>query len=110
MLFRSQATDSTITTRITSPASGAVMRPGFPIIGTARFDTTQAQYYKVEISGGQFGDVWVTIGDVHTGSASNTELEFLNAVQPGSYMLRLVVIGIDNSIVSSTGVSFKVGG
>lgn len=94
--------------QITSPASGAVMRQGFPIMGTARFDSNQALYYKVEISGGQFGSDWVTIGDIHANSASNTQLEFLNAVQPGSYSLRLVIIGTDSSNLASTSVSFQV--
>jgi LysM repeat protein len=104
------ASSASIATQITSPASGTVMRPGFPIIGTALFDTTQALYYKVEISGGQFGETWVTIGDIHTASASNTQLEFLNAVQPGTYTLRLVIVGTDSNNVSSTSVSFKVSG
>jgi len=97
-----------ITAQITSPASGTVMRPGFPIMGTARFDSTQALYYKVEISGGQFGAAWVTVGDVHTGSTSDAQLEFLNAIQPGAYNLRLVIVGTDSNNLSSASVSFRV--
>jgi LysM repeat protein len=97
-----------VTAQITSPASGSVVRSGLPIMGTARFDSTQAMYYKVEISGGQFGANWVTIGDVHTGSASNTQLEFLNIVQPGSYSLRLVIVGNDSNSLASASVSFQV--
>lgn len=103
-----QGAGSASITQITSPASGAVMRPGFPIIGTAYFDTTQALYYKVEINGGQFGDAWVTVGYVHTTSISGGQLEYLNAVQPGSYTLKLVVIDAAANTISSTSVSFTV--
>lgn len=108
-LSSSQVTSSGITTQITSPASGAVLRPGFSIIGTAQFDTTQALYYKVEISGGQFGETWVTVGYIHTTSIRDGQLEYLNAVQPGSYTLKLVVIDAAANTISSTSVSFTVG-
>jgi LysM repeat protein len=104
----SHATSPGIITQISSPASGAVMRPGFPIIGTASFDMSQSLYYKVEINGGQFGDTWVTVGYIHTTSISNGQLEYLNAVEPGSYTLKLVVIDAAANTVSSTSASFTV--
>lgn len=104
----SQATSPGIITQIISPASGTVTRPGFPIIGTASFDMSQSLYYKVEINGGQFGDTWVTVGYVHTTSISNGQLEYLNAVEPGSYTLKLVVIDAAANTVSSSSVSFTV--
>lgn len=104
------ATDSGVSThtQILSPASGTVMRPGFPIIGTAQFDTSQALYYKVEINGGQFGDSWLTVGYIHTTSVSNGQLEYLNAVQPGNYTLKLVIIDAAANTVSSSTVAFTV--
>jgi LysM repeat protein len=102
------AAPANVIARITTPASGSVMRRGFPIMGTASFNADQALYYKVEINGGQFGADWVTIGDIHTSSASDAQLEFLNTIQPGSYNLRLVIVGKDSNNLALTTVSFKV--
>jgi LysM repeat protein len=85
--------------QITSPLPGSVMKPGFAIRGTARFDPNQVAFYKVEVSGGQFGAAWVTVGSTHSESVLNGELEFLHPVQPGQYQLQLVIVGRDGSVL-----------
>jgi hypothetical protein len=90
-----------ITAVITSPVPGQVITEGVPIIGTVQFSSNQAQYYKLEIIGGQFGD-WVTIGQTHNNPVVNGQLETLPGppgLQPGNYQLRLVVVGNDGNYV-----------
>lgn len=90
-----------ITALITTPANGQIITSNQPILGTAQFSPGQAQYYKIEISGGQFGGAWLTLGDVHYNSVVNGQLEFLQAegLAPGTYMLQLVVVGNDGNYV-----------
>jgi hypothetical protein len=84
-----------VTAVVTSPVAGQVVPPqGLPVLGTVQFTQDQAQFYKVEIVGGQFSD-WVTIGDVHRDSVVNGQLEYLPGspgLQPGNYQLRLVLV------------------
>jgi hypothetical protein len=94
---------------ISSPAPGEVLTPGFPILGTAQFGPDQAVYYKVEVSGGQFGESWATIGETHPSSVVNGQLEFLPPVQPGNYVVQLIVVGLDGNYVQPPySVSFTV--
>jgi hypothetical protein len=94
---------------IASPAPGAVVQGSFPIIGTAYFDPAQASYYKLEIMGGAFGTGWVTIGETHRASVIGGALESLPPIPPGSYTLRLVIVGLDgNHLSPSPTVPFTV--
>lgn len=88
-----------ITAFISSPAPGEVLSGAFPVLGTAQFSPEQAVYYKVEISGGQFGDGWYTIGETHSSAVVNGQLEFVGGVQPGNYELQLIVVGLDGNYV-----------
>lgn len=92
-----------ITAFISSPTNGEPVTGNMPIMGTAQFSPGQAQYYKIEISGGQFGSNWLTLGDVHYNSVVNGQLEYLQAegLQPGQYMLQLVVVGNDGNYVQT---------
>ncbi len=90
-----------ITAVITSPQPGAVITEQVPILGTAQFTPQQAQFYSLEIIGGQFPD-WTPIGEVHYESVVNGTLEFLAGppgLVPGQYRLRLVVVGLDGNFV-----------
>lgn len=91
---------SVITAFIASPASGSVVPAGSPItiMGTAQFSPGQAQYYKVEIAGGDFGG-WTTIGSTHNGAVVNGVLESLPSLPLGSYQIQLVVVGNDGNYV-----------
>jgi penicillin-binding protein 1C len=90
-----------VTAFISQPAPGQVINGTVPIIGTAQFASNQASYYKLELSGGQFGDSWVTLGEIHPNPVVNGQLETLpaSALQPGTYRLNLVVVGLDGNYV-----------
>ena len=88
-----------ITAQIQSPTPGQVVSGETPVIGTVQFSPDQALYYKVEISGGQFGGNWVTVGDTHSNSVVNGQLEYLAALPPENYQVRLVVVGHDGNFV-----------
>ena len=94
-LLSSAGNPAVVTAFISQPTPGQVISDTIPIIGTAQFTSDQALYYKVELSGGQFGGSWVTLGDTHYGSVVNGQLEMLQApgLQPGNYVLQLVVVG-----------------
>lgn len=89
-----------ITAYIASPANGSIIPVGspIPILGTAQFSPGQAEYYKVEIAGGDFPG-WATIGNIHSGAVANGVLENLPALAPGSYQIQLVVVGLDGNFV-----------
>jgi penicillin-binding protein 1C len=85
---------------ISSPVANQVITDNTPIIGTVQFNFDQAQFYKLEVIGGGFGD-WTTIGSTHNSSVINGVLENLPGpgLPSGSYRLRLVVIGLDGNFV-----------
>lgn len=87
-----------VTAYISSPAPNQVVDQVIPIIGTADLTSEQAVYYKFEIRGPQFPE-WVTLGTVHDQSVFNGQLETLAAagLQPGTYFLRLVIVGQDGN-------------
>jgi hypothetical protein len=86
-----------LTAVITSPQPNETLSGQVPIYGTAQFTGEQALYYKLEIIGGQFQG-WTTIGPVHHQPVINGQLDTLPALPPGSYRLRLVIIGTDANI------------
>jgi len=100
-LLNAQGGPTVITAVITSPAPGQVISDGVPITGTVQFSPEQAQYYKLEILGGQFSG-WTTIGTTHTDNVVNGQLESLPGfpgLQPGDYQVRLAVVGNDGNYV-----------
>ncbi|MFW5772182.1 MAG: transglycosylase domain-containing protein [Phototrophicaceae bacterium] len=92
-----------LTAFISSPVPGQMITEPVPIMGTAQFTPEQAAFYKLEIIGGQFSN-WVTIGDTRSNPVVNGQLEVLPGppgLQPGSYRLRLVIIGVDGNVVQT---------
>jgi hypothetical protein len=89
-----------ITAFISEPQPNQTVSSNMPILGTVQFSPQQASYYKLELIGGQFPN-WVTLGETHTSSVVNGQLEFLQAegLQPGNYELQLVVVGNDGNYV-----------
>jgi hypothetical protein len=87
------------TWRITSPAPGEQISGAVPIIGTAVFDPTQVQYYKLEIGSGQTPSSWATFGTTHSQSVNNGVLETLQAgaLPTGDYVIRLIIVGNDGN-------------
>lgn len=88
-----------ITAFISQPSPGQVVTAGTPILGTAAFTPQQAQYFKLELYGGQFGDSWVTMSEINPNSVVNGQLGEMPGLQPGSYIIQLVVVGNDGNYV-----------
>lgn len=88
--------------RITSPKSGDSVSGVIPIIGTAEFDPQKVQFYKLELG---MGDLqypqWVTLGETRNTPVINGTLEMLHAdaLPPGDYLLRLIVVQWDGNYV-----------
>ncbi len=100
-LLNANVSAQSLTAIIQQPTNGQAISQGIPIIGTVQFTPDQAQFYKLEIIGGQFGE-WTTIGNTHTESVVNGQLEFLPGypgLQAGTYQLRLVLVGYDGQYV-----------
>lgn len=89
---------------ITSPTPGQTIgTEGLAIMGTVQFTPGQAQFYRLLIRGGNFPN-WTTIGDIHTNSVTEGQLEFLPGppgLSPGDYELRLEVIATDSSLLQA---------
>jgi 1A family penicillin-binding protein len=88
--------------RISSPKSGDNVSGIIPILGTADFDPQKVQFYKVELGMGDLENPqWVTLGEVGRNPVVNGPLEFLHAdaLPPGDYLLRLIVVLWDGNYV-----------
>ncbi len=93
--------------QIQQPASGQSVSRPIPIIGTAHFDHSQAEYYQFFIRGGQFSD-WTPLGTSQATPVVNGQLETLHAdsLQPGNYVLRLALMR-GGQIVQASDVIFS---
>ena len=80
------------TTVITSPSNGQTFNTAeaIPVIGTAQFDSSQADFFHLDIIGGQWAN-WTPLGEEVYGSVVNGQLGQLNpyALPPGNYRLRV---------------------
>ena len=88
--------------RITSPKAGEGISGIVPIMGTADFDQEKVQFYKVELGMGDLENPqWVTLGEIGRTPIVNGPLEFLHAdaLPPGDYLLRLIVVLWDGNYV-----------
>ncbi|MFN8563190.1 MAG: hypothetical protein U0703_16620 [Anaerolineae bacterium] len=90
-----------ITAFISQPSPGQVVSAGFPVAGTVQFSPQQAQYWKLELHGGQFGDNWVTMNDVQYNNVVNGQLASVPGLTPGNYDIQLVVVGNDGNYVQT---------
>ncbi len=87
--------------RITSPKAEDEVSGILPIEGTADFDPAVVQFYKIELGIPQENGVnWVTLGDTHSTPVINGTLEMLHAeaLTPGDYFLRLIVVKDSNYV------------
>jgi hypothetical protein len=90
-----------ITAFVSQPTPGQIVSAGFPITGTVQFSPQQAQYWKIELHGGQFGDQWVTMNNVQYNSVVNGQLDVIPGLQPGEYQMQLIVVGNDGNYVQA---------
>lgn len=98
--------------KITAPTPGQRLQGKVPVVGTAVFDPTEVQYYKLEIGSGASPGEWTTFGATHTNAVRNGALEQLDAdaLPPGNYVIRLVLVGHDGNFVGQPyAVSVTVG-
>jgi len=114
MLSMAPGGSPVVVANIVSPSPGQEIPASQPIdiVGSAMFTPEQAEYYKVEIRGGQFPN-FETIGDIHRESVANGVLERIGpyALQPGEYVLQLVIVGRDgNWLQQPYTVPFRVTG
>ena len=97
--------------RISSPTQGETVSGILPIMGTADFEPGVVQFYKIElgIPNGDSVD-WVTLGDTHSQPVVNGPLEMLHAeaLPPGEYLLRLIVVKDSNYVGEPHTISFTV--
>ncbi|HEX6384669.1 MAG TPA: transglycosylase domain-containing protein [Anaerolineae bacterium] len=87
--------------RIISPKAGETVSGVLPIIGTADFDPAVVQFYKIELGIPEGSNVnWVTLGETHNTPVINGTLEMLHAdaLPPGNYFLRLIVVKDSNYV------------
>ncbi len=87
--------------RITAPADGDTISGNVPIVGTASFDPSVVEFYKIELGIPNGSDIqWLTLGETHNTPVVNGVLEMLQAegLAPGVYFLRLIVIQDSNYV------------
>jgi penicillin-binding protein 1C len=99
---------SIVTAVITSPGNGQSLNNPISIIGTIQFDSSQADFWHLDIIGGQFAD-WTPMGTQGLNSVVNGEL-FTGILPPGSYRVRLRLIKDGNFLQQPYEVSFTVQG
>ncbi len=85
--------------RIDSPSAGEQVSGFVSIIGSANFNPSEVQYYKLEIMSVASPTSWTTFGSTHRNSVTNGHLETLHAysLPPGDYNIRLVIVRNDGN-------------
>ena len=88
---------------ITFPTSGATLDGTVAVQGTAQFDPNVVAFYKLEIGNGRSPTAWTTFGSTHSQPVTNGTLETLQAgsLPPGTYTIRLVLVGQDGNFVGN---------
>jgi membrane peptidoglycan carboxypeptidase len=97
---------------ILAPSAGSQVNGIVMVHGTALFEPTQVQHFKVEIGAGANPTEWQPLGDPGALPISNGTLAQLNASNfpPGDYILRLSLIGQDGNMVGEPHeVPIKIG-
>jgi len=87
-----------------------VVRGPTPIVGTASFRAEEIQFYKVEFGYGERPREWITIGDIHREPVHEGQLELWHAeaLPPGAYVLRLVLVKRDGNFLPPYEVPVRV--
>ncbi|MGB7339940.1 MAG: transglycosylase domain-containing protein [Phototrophicaceae bacterium] len=95
-----------VTAAITSPTSGQTVGNPLSIIGTVQFDNSQADFWHLDIIGGNFAD-WTPMGNAGYNNVNNGEL-FTGFLDSGSYRVRLRLSKDGNMVQQPYEVSFVV--
>jgi hypothetical protein len=97
---------------ILAPSPGSQVNGIVVVHGTALFEPTQVQHFKVEIGAGANPTEWQLVDDPGALPISNGALAQLAASSfpPGDYTLRLVLVGHDGNLVGEAHeVPIKIG-
>ena len=97
--------------QIYSPSPGERVNGLIPIIGTVSFNPAEVQYFKLEIGVGSSPSTWTTFGTTHSQPVVNGVLEHLqaDALPPGDYVIRLVVVRNDGNYPTPYSVPITIG-
>jgi hypothetical protein len=93
---------------ITFPGPGQVLHGGAAVQGRVQFSAAEYKFYKLEIAPAGSNN-FVTLGDVHPNPVTG-QLEWLaaNALPPGDYILRLVLVRQDGNWIVTSQVQFTI--
>jgi penicillin-binding protein 1C len=98
--------------RISAPKAGETVSGVLPILGTADFDPQVVQFYKIELGiPDENGNInWLTLGETHNTPVVNGQLEMLHAdaLLPGTYLLRLIVVKESNYVGEPHTIEFSI--
>jgi len=97
---------------ILAPSVGSQVNGIVMVHGTALFEPTQVQHFKVEIGAGTNPTEWQHVNEAGALPISNGTLAQLNASDfaPGDYTLRLALVGQDGNLVGEPhDVPIKIG-
>lgn len=97
---------SILTAVITSPTGGQTVGNPVSIVGTVQFDGSQADFWHLDIIGGNFAD-WVPMGNEGYNAVNNGEL-FNGFLDSGSYRVRLRLSKDGNMVQQPYEVSFVI--
>ncbi|MGJ3240682.1 MAG: transglycosylase domain-containing protein [Anaerolineae bacterium] len=97
---------SIVTAVITSPTGGQTVGNPISIQGTVSFDSSQADFWHLDIIGGAFAD-WTPMGNAGYNPVNNGEL-FNGFLDPGSYRVRLRLSKDGNMVQQPYEISFTV--
>ena len=99
--------------RITEPQAGDSVSGILPIIGTADFNPDEIEFFKIELGMPRGTEIeWVTLGETHRDPVINGTLEILHAdaLPPGDYLLRLIVVKDSNYVGDPHTIPIKIEG
>lgn len=97
---------------ILTPSVGSQVNGIVMVHGTAMFEPTQVQHFKVEIGAGANPTEWQPVGEPGALPVSNGTLAQLEASSfpPGDYVLRLALVGQDGNLAGEPHeVPIKIG-
>lgn len=97
-----------VTAVIASPSGGQVVNNPVTITGTVQFDSSQADFWHLDIIGGEWTN-WTPMGGIQTGSVVGGGL-FSGNLPPGTYRVRLRLVKGGDFIQQPYEVSFTVQG
>ena len=94
------------------PKAGDTVNGVIPIVGIADFDPAVVEFYKIELGIPDGSDIqWLTLGETHNQPVVNGMLEMLHAdaLPPGDYFLRLIVVQDSNYVGEPHTIPITIG-